>query len=157
MTWTFRPKRPCYDVFMERGFIEQVTDEGKLRELLKGKITCYIGFDPTASSLSCGKPGSHHGPGPHAEARPPPIALVGGGTGLVGDPSGKDGNAADSELVRRLSRMPRLRKSNSPVFLDFSKGSGSSPQQCRLADQAQLHRFSQRHRRPFQRQSDAGE
>ena len=60
------------------------------RELLKGKVTCYIGFDPTASSFHVGNlvpimalaHMQRHG---HR-----PIALVGGGTGLVGDPSGKD-------------------------------------------------------------------
>jgi tyrosyl-tRNA synthetase len=79
-----------YDVLKERGFIEQVTDEDEIQKLLKGKVTCYIGFDPTASSFHVGNlvpimslaHMQRHG---HR-----PIALVGGGTGLVGDPSGKD-------------------------------------------------------------------
>ncbi|MCX5856306.1 MAG: tyrosine--tRNA ligase [Deltaproteobacteria bacterium] len=79
-----------YDVFFERGFIEQVTDEGLIRELLQDrKINCYIGFDPTATSLHIGSlvpimalvHMQQHG---HR-----PIALIGGGTGLIGDPSGK--------------------------------------------------------------------
>ena len=78
------------EVLRERGFIEQTTHEEELRSYLEeGKATCYIGFDPTASSLHVGSlvpimslaHMQRHG---HR-----PIALVGGGTGLVGDPSGK--------------------------------------------------------------------
>jgi tyrosyl-tRNA synthetase len=79
-----------YDVFVERGFVEQATDETAIRDLLASdKVTCYIGFDPTATSLHIGSlvpimalvHMQRHG---HR-----PIALVGGGTGLIGDPSGK--------------------------------------------------------------------
>ena len=79
-----------YDVFRERGFIEQITDESQIRELLEQQsVTCYIGFDPTAVSLHIGSLVpimslahlQRHG---HR-----PIALIGGGTGLIGDPSGK--------------------------------------------------------------------
>ena len=78
------------EVLRERGFIEQTTHEKELKDYLEaGKATCYIGFDPTASSLHVGSlvpimslaHMQRHG---HR-----PIALVGGGTGLVGDPSGK--------------------------------------------------------------------
>ena len=78
------------EVLRERGFIEQATHEEELKDYLEaGKATCYIGFDPTASSLHVGSlvpimslaHMQRHG---HR-----PIALVGGGTGLVGDPSGK--------------------------------------------------------------------
>ena len=78
------------EVLRERGFIEQTTHEAELKAYLEtGKATCYIGFDPTASSLHVGSlvpimslaHMQRHG---HR-----PIALVGGGTGLVGDPSGK--------------------------------------------------------------------
>jgi len=79
-----------YEVLAERGFIEQVTDEEPVRSLLGAQsITCYIGFDPTATSLHIGSlvpimalmHMQRHG---HR-----PIALVGGGTALIGDPSGK--------------------------------------------------------------------
>jgi len=82
--------KSVYDVFRERGFIEQITDESQIRNLLEQKsVTCYIGFDPTAASLHIGSLVpimslahlQRHG---HR-----PIALVGGGTGLIGDPSGK--------------------------------------------------------------------
>ena len=79
-----------YDVLKERGFIEQSTDEDKVRELLKNeKVKFYIGFDPTADCLHVGhfmqviimmymqKYG-------HT-----PVVLIGGGTGMVGDPSGR--------------------------------------------------------------------
>jgi tyrosyl-tRNA synthetase len=78
------------DVLRERGFIEQTTHEQELKDYLEAEqATCYIGFDPTASSLHVGSlvpimslaHVQRHG---HR-----PIALVGGGTGLVGDPSGK--------------------------------------------------------------------
>jgi tyrosyl-tRNA synthetase len=78
------------DIFKKRGFIDQTTHEKALDEYLEaGQVTCYIGFDPTASSLHVGSlvpimslaHMQRHG---HR-----PIALIGGGTGLVGDPSGK--------------------------------------------------------------------
>ncbi len=79
-----------YDVLKERGFIKQTTHEEEIRELLaKEKVTFYIGFDPTADSLHVGhfmqviimmymQKYGHR-----------PIVLVGGGTGMVGDPSGR--------------------------------------------------------------------
>ena len=78
------------DVLKQRGFIEQTTHNEELDEYIdQGNITCYIGFDPTASSLHIGSlvpimslaHMQRHG---HR-----PIALIGGGTGLIGDPSGK--------------------------------------------------------------------
>lgn len=79
-----------FDVLKERGFIYQATDEKASRESFERKyVTAYIGFDPTADSLHAGSlvpimalahlQGNGHRP----------IALLGGGTGLVGDPSGK--------------------------------------------------------------------
>ena len=79
-----------YDVLLERGLIAQTTHEQEIRELLgKEKVTFYIGFDPTADSLHVGhflqmvvmRHMQNYG---HR-----PIALVGGGTGHIGDPSGR--------------------------------------------------------------------
>ncbi|MBC6680042.1 tyrosine--tRNA ligase [Zhenpiania hominis] len=79
-----------YDVLKERGFIEQTTDDEAIRELLgKEKIKFYIGFDPTADCLHVGhfmqviimmymQKFGHT-----------PVVLIGGGTGMVGDPSGR--------------------------------------------------------------------
>lgn len=83
-------ERNVYDVLKERGLIKQTTHEEEIRELLgKEKVTFYIGFDPTADSLHVGhfmqiiimmymQKYGHK-----------PIALVGGGTAMVGDPSGR--------------------------------------------------------------------
>ena len=82
--------RNVYDVLKERGLIAQVTHEEEIRNLLANeKVSFYIGFDPTADSLHVGhflqmvvmKHMQMHG---HR-----PIALVGGGTGHIGDPSGR--------------------------------------------------------------------
>ncbi len=79
-----------YDVFRERGFLEQVTDEGQVRELLGGgPIAGYIGFDPTATSLHVGSLVPIMALVHLQRCGHRPIALVGGGTGLIGDPSGK--------------------------------------------------------------------
>ena len=92
-----------------------------LPELLEGKVTCYIGFDPTASSFHVGNlvpimslaHMQRHG---HR-----PIALVGGGTGLVGDPSGKD----EMRQIMTKKRSAECRSSEKTIllgFLDFSEG-----------------------------------
>lgn len=79
-----------YDVLLERGYIDQATHEEELRELFeKEKVTFYIGFDPTADSLHVGHfiqvmVMTHMQKHGHR-----PIALLGGGTGMIGDPSGK--------------------------------------------------------------------
>lgn len=82
--------RNVYDILQERGFIEQCTHEEEIKELLgKEKMTFYVGIDPTADSLHIG----HFIPVlamMHMQrAGHRPIALVGGGTAKVGDPSGK--------------------------------------------------------------------
>ncbi|KPU44549.1 tyrosine--tRNA ligase [Oxobacter pfennigii] len=79
-----------YDVLLERGFIEQVTHEEPLKELLsKGRVTFYIGFDPTADSLHVGHFLQMIVMAHMQRAGHIPIALLGGGTAMVGDPSGK--------------------------------------------------------------------
>jgi tyrosyl-tRNA synthetase len=79
-----------FDVLKERGFIEGVTDEEGLRNLLGSKkITCYIGFDPTATSLHVGSLIPIMSLMHMQRLGHRPIALVGGGTVLIGDPSGK--------------------------------------------------------------------
>lgn len=78
------------DVLQERGFIEAVTHEEELKEYLdSNKVTCYIGFDPTASSLHVGSLVCIMALAHMQRMGHRPIALVGGGTGLIGDPSGK--------------------------------------------------------------------
>jgi len=78
------------ETLRERGFVENTTHEQELQDYLNKEVaTCYIGFDPTASSLHIGSlvpimSLAHIQRNGHR-----PIALVGGGTGMVGDPSGK--------------------------------------------------------------------
>lgn len=79
-----------FDTLMERGFIEQTTHEKEIRELLeKEKVTFYIGFDPTADSLHVGHFVTVMAMSHMQKAGHRPIALLGGGTGMVGDPTGK--------------------------------------------------------------------
>ena len=112
--------KTVYEVFKERGFIEQVTDEEKILELLEGKVTCYIGFDPTASSFHVGSlvpimalaHMQRHG---HR-----PIALVGGGTGLVGDPSGKQ-EMRQILTHEEIRQNAEAQKKQFALFLDFSE------------------------------------
>jgi tyrosyl-tRNA synthetase len=113
-------QKTVYETLEERGFIEQVTDEATLRQLLKGAVTCYIGFDPTASSFHVGNlvpimslaHMQRHG---HR-----PIALVGGGTGLVGDPSGKD-EMRQIMTKEEIRQNGEAQKKQFARFLDFSK------------------------------------
>lgn len=79
-----------YDELVERGFIEQATHEKETRELLENeKVTFYIGFDPTADSLHVGHFVAVMAMSHMQRAGHRPIALLGGGTGMIGDPSGK--------------------------------------------------------------------
>ena len=77
-----------YDTLVERGFIEQCTHEKELRELLeKEKVTFYIGFDATADSLTAGHFLTIMAMLHMQKAGHRPIALLGGGTTMIGDPS----------------------------------------------------------------------
>jgi tyrosyl-tRNA synthetase len=110
------------DILRERGFIEQTTHDEELRDHFDThRVTGYIGFDPTASSLHIGSLVPIMSLAHMQRQGHRPIALVGGGTGMVGDPSGKtemrkllsleeiDHNAAC--IKKQLSR-----------FLDFGDG-----------------------------------
>ena len=78
------------DILQERGFIDQTTHDRELRDCLdQENVTCYIGFDPTAASLHVGSLVPIMSLAHMQRVGHRPIALVGGGTGMVGDPSGK--------------------------------------------------------------------
>ena len=80
----------CYDELVDRGLIAQVTDEEEIKELINnGKATFYIGFDPTADSLHVGHFMALCLMKRLQMAGNRPIALIGGGTGYIGDPSGR--------------------------------------------------------------------
>ncbi len=79
-----------FDILQERGFVEQATNMEEVRELLgKGPVTFYIGFDPTADSLHVGHFIQIMVMMHMQKAGHRPIALIGGGTTMVGDPSGR--------------------------------------------------------------------
>jgi len=79
-----------FETLKERGYIAQLTHEEKIKELLeKEKITFYIGFDPTADSLHVGHFLQMMVMAHMQKAGHRPIALIGGGTAMVGDPTGR--------------------------------------------------------------------
>lgn len=79
-----------FDVLKERGFIAQLTHEDTIKDLLENqKVTFYIGFDPTADSLHVGHFLQMMVMAHMQRAGHKPIAIIGGGTAMVGDPSGK--------------------------------------------------------------------
>ena len=89
----------------ERGFVQQISDEQGLTALLgRGPVTYYCGFDPTASSLHVGSMVPLMAMAHLARAGHRPIAVLGGGTSMIGDPSGKtELRQMLTEAVRRLS------------------------------------------------------
>lgn len=90
MEETYTMSTNVYDVLVERGFIEQATHEEEIREMLgKEKVTFYIGFDATADSLTAGHFLTIMAMMHMQRAGHRPIALLGGGTTMIGDPSGK--------------------------------------------------------------------
>jgi tyrosyl-tRNA synthetase len=110
------------DVLRERGFIEQTTHDQELHDFLNEKGgTCYIGFDPTASSLHVGSLVPIMSLAHMQRAGHRPIALVGGGTGLVGDPSGKTEMRKILTLEEVEANAEGIRKQLSR-FIDFSDG-----------------------------------
>ncbi len=79
-----------FDTLMERGYIKQLTHPEEIKELLeKEKVTFYIGFDPTADSLHVGHFIAMMFMAHMQRAGHRPIALIGGGTAMIGDPSGR--------------------------------------------------------------------
>lgn len=88
------------DILQERGFVQQCTDTAALRKLLdRPPVIFYCGFDPTADSLHCGSLMPIIAMAHLQRAGHTPIAVIGGGTALVGDPSGK------TEMRKLLSPM----------------------------------------------------
>jgi tyrosyl-tRNA synthetase len=80
----------AFEALAERGFVKQCTDEGALKALLdKETVTFYAGFDPTADSLHAGSLVPIMAMAHLQRAGHQPIAIIGGGTTMIGDPSGK--------------------------------------------------------------------
>ncbi|HOP63271.1 MAG TPA: tyrosine--tRNA ligase [Spirochaetota bacterium] len=104
-----------YDVLNERGYVEQATHEDEIRELLgKEPVTFYIGFDPTADSLHVGHFIQVMVMMHMQQAGHKPIALIGGGTAMVGDPSGRTD-------MRQMLTMEQIRKNGESFKKQFSR------------------------------------
>lgn len=110
------------DVLRQRGFIDQTTHEHELRDYFEApRAAGYIGFDPTASSLHIGHLVPIMALAHMQRAGHRPIALVGGGTGLVGDPSGKT-EMRKMLTLEDVERNAAGIKQQLSRFLDFERG-----------------------------------
>ncbi|WP_139905070.1 tyrosine--tRNA ligase [Clostridium thermarum] len=111
-----------YDVLLERGYVKQLTHEAEIKELLeKEKVTFYIGFDPTADSLHVGHFLQLMVMAHMQKAGHIPIALIGGGTAMIGDPTGK------TDMRRMMTREEiehngNCFKEQMSRLIDFSDG-----------------------------------
>ena len=111
-----------YEELIERGLIAQTTDEAQIRDLVNnGKATFYIGFDCTADSLTAGHFMALTLMKRLQQAGNKPIALIGGGTTMIGDPSGR------SDMRKMLTREDidhnaECFKKQMESFIDFSDG-----------------------------------
>ncbi|MCI7261301.1 MAG: tyrosine--tRNA ligase [Selenomonas sp.] len=111
-----------FDTLKERGFVAQCTNEAELRELFaKEQVTFYIGFDPTADSLHAGHFIALMAMAHMQRAGHRPICLVGGGTGTVGDPTGRSDMRkmlTDEDIEHNCECF----KKQISRFIDFSDG-----------------------------------
>ena len=126
-----------YDELVARGLIAQVTDEDVVKELINnGKATFYIGFDPTADSLHVGhflqlvvmsrlQKAGHH-----------PIALIGGGTTMIGDPTGKT-DMRKMLTLEQINYNAECFRKQMRRLVDFNDGHDG--QQCGLDSEVQLY------------------
>lgn len=111
-----------YEELQARGLIAQVTDEERIRELVNnGKATFYIGFDPTADSLHVGHFMALCLMKRLQEAGNKPIALIGGGTGYIGDPSGRS-DMRSMMTPEQIQHNCDCFKKQMSKFIDFSEG-----------------------------------
>jgi tyrosyl-tRNA synthetase len=107
------------DTLIERGYVQDISDADGLRRALERPLTLYCGYDPTAASLHMGHLLSIMMLAHFQRAGHRPIAVVGGGTGMVGDPSGKTSQRPIltlEEIERNLQGMQRQLER----YLDFS-------------------------------------
>ena len=108
-----------FDILNERGFVAQASNVDELKRYLSKPSSCYIGFDPSADSLHVGSLVPIMALAHMQRQGHRPIVLVGGGTGLVGDPSGKTEMRQLLTLEQIELNVASLKKQLSR-FLDFS-------------------------------------
>lgn len=112
----------CYDELKARGLIAQVTNEEEVSRLVnEGKATFYIGFDPTADSLHVGHFMALCLMKRLQDAGNKPIALVGGGTGMIGDPSGRT-DMRSMMTVDQIDKNCESFKRQMSRFIEFGEG-----------------------------------
>ncbi len=110
----------CYEELVARGLIAQVTDEDEIRKMInEGKAVFYIGFDPTADSLHVGHFMALCLMKRLQMAGNKPIALIGGGTGMIGDPSGRS-DMRQMMTVETIEHNCECFKKQMSRFIDFS-------------------------------------
>ena len=111
-----------YDELVARGLIAQVTDEEEIKDLINnGKATFYIGFDPTADSLHVGLFMALCLMKRLQMAGNKPIALIGGGTAMIGDPSGRT-DMRQMMTPETIQHNCDCFKKQISRFIDFSEG-----------------------------------
>ena len=111
-----------YDELVARGLIAQVTDEDEIRELVnEGKATFYIGFDPTADSLHVGHFMALCLMKRLQMAGNKPVALIGGGTGYIGDPSGRS-DMRSMMTPEQIQHNCDCFKEQMSKFIEFGEG-----------------------------------
>ena len=115
-------KMTIFDELKARGLIAQLTDEEEIKELINnGKATFYIGFDPTADSLHVGHFMALCLMKRLQMAGNKPIALIGGGTGMIGDPSGRT-DMRQMMTEETIAHNCDCFKKQMSRFIDFSEG-----------------------------------
>ena len=118
----WRETMTIFDELMARGLIAQLTDEEEIKELINnGKATFYIGFDPTADSLHVGHFMALCLMKRLQMAGNKPIALIGGGTGMIGDPSGRT-DMRQMMTEETIAHNCECFKQQMSRFIDFSDG-----------------------------------
>ncbi len=133
-----------YDELVARGLIAQTTDEDEIRDLVNnGKAVFYIGFDPTADSLHVGHFMALCLMKRLQMAGNKPIALIGGGTAMIGDPSGRTDMRQMMTKETIQHNVDCFKKQMSKIHR-LLRGQGASRQQCRLASRPELCRCSPR-------------
>ncbi|NCB48162.1 MAG: tyrosine--tRNA ligase [Clostridia bacterium] len=111
-----------YDELVSRGLVKQTTDEDKIKELINnGKAVFYIGFDPTSDSLHAGHFMTLSFMKRLQLAGNKPIVLLGGGTGYIGDPSGRT-DMRSMLSPEQIERNCNSFKNQIAKFIDFSDG-----------------------------------